>query len=509
MKREVFNYPPNVEVLKILTAGSLKQNLAKAVRIWVILRSIYGDESDEVKLDLKEEFSFLEWRDLFFIDAKKYHKRDCIPDIHNVNELNQDLIKEECRCAIKLKQWLFESSLRVDENRWCQSLKKYYSFEGDELNNLLQGGIAKNKSQHIQSEVKSLTANKKFSKSLPGGRLFAVTARNLKDNDFQSLVNLGWLNIKKSSGKVIYTKVNKFPKVFLSSLENKEIASEQFTNHELSAFNNSLSQPINGIQRFFIHAEYIVHSSLNEHIEILQQKVKTLWERDKVPLVQLNYRSAKLYQETINCIVYPVCMYYYKRAPYLFAYGQIPQPNRKNPWIKIDWYDYRLDKILRLDELNKLESDTDNLNIPKHFLDKCYGKNPPNPDEIQEKMSAVWGFDIHKPQALLILRFDQYFYGNYIRGTERDDMFHKITRKQVEKLIKSYTPKASLEQKKLISIVQSRSERDIYCKINYRIDDNNIVMRLRAWCPNVEVILPLHLRQRMKTEIEATYKLYV
>ena len=78
---------------------------------------------------------------------------------------------------------MFESSLRVDENRWCQSLKKYYSFEGDELNNLLQGGIAKNKSQHIQSEVKSLTANKKFSKSLPGGRLFAVTARNLKDND--------------------------------------------------------------------------------------------------------------------------------------------------------------------------------------------------------------------------------------------------------------------------------------------------------------------------------------
>jgi CRISPR-associated protein (TIGR03985 family) len=508
MNREVFNYSPSVEVLKILSAGSLKQNLAKAVRLWVILRSIYGDESDEVKLDLKEEFSFLEWRDLFFFDAKKYHQRDCIPSLHPVYDLNQAFVKSECRCAIKLKQWLFESSLTIDENRWCQSLKKYYSFEDIELTNLLQTGIAKNKSQHIQSEVKSLNSNKKFSKSLPEGRLFAVTARNLKDNDFQSLINLGWLNVKKYSRKDLYVKVSKFPEVFLSSLQNNEITSEQFTNHELSAFNNSLSQPINGTQRFFIHAEYIVHSSLNEHIELLQQQLKSKWKKDKIPLVKLNYRSAKLYQDMVDCIVYPVCIYYYKRAPYLFAYGQTPQLDRdkNNPWSQIDWYDYRIDKIIALDELL---DNFDNPNIPKSFLAKCHGKYPPNPDEIKEQMSAVWGFDIHKPQALLILRFNRYFYSNYIEGTERDEMFQKITRKQVEKLIKSYTPPASVEHKKLIYTVQSRSENDIYCKIDYRVDDNNIVMRLRAWCPNVEVILPLDLRDRMRQEMEETYKLHL
>lgn len=202
MKREVFNYPPNVEVLKILTAGSLKQNLAKAVRLWVVLRSIYGDESDEVKLELGEEFTFLEWRDLFFIDAKKYHKRDCIPSLHPVYDLSQAFVTSECRCAIKLRQWLFSSSLKIDENDWCKSLKKYYSFEGNELNNLLQGGITKTQSQNIQEENNSLTGNNKFSKSLPEGRLFAVTARNLKDNDFQSLVNLGWLNTKNIAGKL-------------------------------------------------------------------------------------------------------------------------------------------------------------------------------------------------------------------------------------------------------------------------------------------------------------------
>ncbi|MGB3650549.1 MAG: TIGR03985 family CRISPR-associated protein [Rivularia sp. (in: cyanobacteria)] len=501
MKREVFNYPPSVEILKIFTKGPLKQNLAKAVRLWVILRSIYGDESDEVKLDLKEEFTFLDWRDLFFIDANKYHQRDKIPSLHLVSELNQTFVKDECRCAIKLRQWLFESSLKMDENQWCQSLKKYYSFEGDELKNLLKAGITKNKPDNIEQQANWLTGNKKFSKSLSEGRLFGVTSRNLKDHDFQYLVNLGWLNVNKCGSKTIYIKVNKFPEVFFNSVENQEITSEQFTNHELSAFNNYLSQPINGIQRFFIHAEYIVHSSLNEHIELLQQKLKRIWEKDKIPLVKLNYRSAKLYQDAVDCIVYPVCIYYYKRAPYLFAYGQNPQQDDNNPWSQTDWYDYRIDKIITLDELS---ANCDH-NIPKNFLAKCHGKYPPNPDEIKDKMSAVWGFDIHKPQALLVLRFDQYFYGNYIQGTERDEIFQKITRRQVEKLIKSYTPTASIEQKKLIDTVQTRSERDVYCKIYYRVDDNNIVMRLRAWCPNVEVILPLDLRDRMRKEMEEAY----
>ena len=125
MKREVFNYPPSVEVLKILTSGSLKQNLAKAVRLWVILRSIYGDESDEVKLELEDEFTFLQWRDLFFIDAKRFHPRDIVPKLHSSDELQANLKKEECRCTINLNQWLFNLNLQVDEKQWCSSFQQY------------------------------------------------------------------------------------------------------------------------------------------------------------------------------------------------------------------------------------------------------------------------------------------------------------------------------------------------------------------------------------------------
>ncbi|MGH8001291.1 MAG: TIGR03985 family CRISPR-associated protein, partial [Brasilonema sp.] len=490
-------------VLKLLTPGSLKQNLAKAVRLWVILRSLYGDDADEIQLELKEEFTFLQWRDLFFLDAIKQHSRDKAPILHH----------EKCRCSTKLTEWLFASTLSIEKRKWSQSFQKYYSIQSDELESLLLTGMITTSKKNSQPDDDSVTTRNsqkshKFSKSLSDGRLFGVTSRNLKEYDFQSLVNLGWL--KKASNqrevnKVEYLKVEKFPEFFLARLEEVQNPSEQFTNEELSAFNHSLSQPINGIQRFFIHAEYIVHPRLYERVESLQKQLKNIWAQDNISLVKLSYQSAKLYHDTVDCIVYPVCIYYYQRAPYLFAYGQTPKQDDKNSWSKIDWYDYRLDRILELDELPK---NVDDVNIPKHFINKCQGKSPPTPDDIKEKMSAAWGFDIYQPQELLVLKFDQYFYGNNIKGTEREEMFTQISLQQVEKLVRSYTPSASAEQKYLLSTLQSRSPNDIYCKVDYRVDDNNIVMRLRAWGPKVEVILPWHFRERMTRDMEATYRLY-
>jgi len=493
MKREVFNYPPSIEVLKMLTPGSLKQNLGKAVRLWVILRSLYGDDVDELKLELKEEFTFIQWRNLFFLDAERQHSRDKVPILHT----------QECRCATKLTDWLFASSLNIDKNKWCQSFSEYYSIQSHELENLLLTGTITNSSENDQR-------SRRFSKSLLDGRLFSVTSRNLKEYDFGSLVTLGWLqkiSNHRTENQEEYLKVDNFPEFFLTRFQEIQITSEQFTNEELSAFNNSLSQPINGIQRFFIHAEYIVHPKLYEQVELLQKQLKNIWAQDQVPLVRLTYQSAKLYQENVDCIVYPVCIYYYQRAPYLFGYGQTPKQDNEDSWSEINWYDYRLDRIIKFDEL---QPDIDYTNIPEHFVNKCQGKYPPSPNDIKNKMSDAWGFDIHKPQELLVLRFNQYFYSYYIAGTERDEMFKKISVQQVEKLIKyKYYRFTELgKQKYLLSTIESRSEKDIYCQVNYRVNDNNIVMRLRAWGPNVEVILPWDLRQRMTTDIDAIYKLY-
>ena len=69
-----------------------------------------------------------------------------------------------------------------------------------------------------------------------------------------------------------------------------------------------------------------------------------IWSRDPIPPIRLIYNSAKNYGE-FECIVYPVCFYYIKRAPYLFAYGTNPNND------EINWYDYRADRILKLEEL--------------------------------------------------------------------------------------------------------------------------------------------------------------
>lgn len=66
-----------------------------------------------------------------------------------------------------------------------------------------------------------------------------------------------------------------------------------------------------------------------------------------------------------------------------------------------------------------------------------------------------------------------------------------------------------LNQKQLLlKILHSCSPTDIYYKAKYRIDDNNVIMRLRAWGPKMEVLLPWSLRQRMIDDVQDTYNLY-
>lgn len=64
MSLSIFSDPPSVELLQWLARGSLKQNLSRAVRLWVWLRKLYGDESE--RLELGDSFTYSQWRDAFF-----------------------------------------------------------------------------------------------------------------------------------------------------------------------------------------------------------------------------------------------------------------------------------------------------------------------------------------------------------------------------------------------------------------------------------------------------------
>ncbi|RMG05700.1 MAG: TIGR03985 family CRISPR-associated protein [Cyanobacteria bacterium J055] len=50
---------------------------------------------------------------------------------------------------------------------------------------------------------------------------------------------------------------------------------------------------------------------------------------------------------------------------------------------------------------------------------------------------------------------------------------------------------------------------DSYYLIKYRIGDNNVIMRLRAWGANVEVLFPSDLRDKMRSDLEKLWKRYL
>jgi hypothetical protein len=51
--------PPHIPLLQWLARGSLKQNLLRAVRLWVWLPLLYGED----RLPLDDPFTFSQWRD--------------------------------------------------------------------------------------------------------------------------------------------------------------------------------------------------------------------------------------------------------------------------------------------------------------------------------------------------------------------------------------------------------------------------------------------------------------
>lgn len=483
LTRDDFYFFPDVKNLQILARGSLKQNLPKAVRLWVILHSIYGDEADPVKVQLEDKFTYNDWCKKFFTDFE-YHKNDKIPQNHDKN----------CPCAKTIPDWLFEPNIGSNEKEWKKSFIDLYKISSEQLDNLLDFGIT--------SVHKNQTKYHKF-------RLLAQTRRNFQ-NDFKALVEMNWLKIEKTDknhhlnhSHIQYVKINSYPILpgnshFKEVVENQEIGN--VLQNGLADFFEDFGREINNEQRFFLELEYIIDHQLSQRINEYREQLKNIWHSQPIPPLKITYVSARNFQDRQddgeNYIVYPVCIYYSKRAPYLFAYGQTPKDDSGR---RIDWYDYRLDRIKSLEilEWNQVE-------LPNFSLKICQSKTPA---EIEEKRSEAWGFDFYKRQDVLLIRFDLYFHHLYIEGTEREKLFKKISYKQAQSLINSL--ESNFEHKQQLNkILKARSPHDIYCRVNYRKDDYNVIMRLRAWGAKVEVLSPWDLRQTMTENIRDTWKLY-
>ncbi len=457
MVEEVFRDVPHVELLQWFARGSLKQNLLRPIRLWVWLRSLYGEPTERVALDLNEGFTYAQWRDSFFTST--HTKGEEVPKHHDVH----------CLCAKTTADWLFNSQTGIIETEWKKSLVSHAGIDELKLNELLQE------------------------------RLFGVTRRSLQA-DLETLKDLGWVVYQNQK----YYGVKEYPLRPVTGRETANIDKYggyefNFLHEDLVAIAENLSQEINGVQRFFVKLDYVIPKSTIDLVENWQWELKELWTKTPVPPIQLTYNSAKI-GDTVDCIVYPVCIYYMQRAVYLCAYGESPQR-------QTDWYNFRLDRVQSIIPL-----EWTHLHLPTNLQQRYQKRSLPTPDYVALEMTKAWGFDFYLPCQLMLLRFDQNFAQRYVKGTERHETFEEITYQQAQRLIQKQVQHPQ-QQQALLKVLANRSPKDAYYQVLIRYQDckhrdNNIIMRLRAWRPRCEVIFPFDLRQTIAADVAEEFQLY-
>jgi CRISPR-associated protein (TIGR03985 family) len=442
----LFRTHPHIALLQWLARGPLKQNLLRAIRLWVWLSTLYGDR--QTSLDLDRPFTYYNWRDAFFTPS--HPKGEAIPPFHDPN----------CPCAKTTADWLFNNR-EVSKIQWQKALLAH-----DPVPQLDQ----------ILSK-----------------RLFGVTRRTLQ-GDLEILTELGWLEYRNQC----YHRVSQLPQY--PQENHLDSAPIKTSNYPLNFLHPELaniaqnSREIRGVQRFFLHVDYVISKDTLDLVDDWQAQLCKLWEINPVPPIQLLYQSARM-GKIVECIVYPVCIYYVQRAVYLCAFGETPTQQG-------EWYNYRLDRILKIQQL-----DWTNPHLP-NCLHQAYPQNLPQPDVIEEKIAQSWGFDFYLEPKWMLLRFEREFNLSYIQETFRHETFESLTYQQAWRFIQQQTTNAK-HREELSKILQSRSPNDAYYRVNYRDGDTNVGLRLRSWRPKGEVIFPWELRQTLAQEIAEEARLYL
>lgn len=473
MSELVFRYFPSIELLQWLAQGSLKQNLLRAIRLWVWLQSLYGDEGS--RITLPQIWTYADWRDAFF--SSTHPKADRVPPLHDKN----------CLCSKTIADWIFTGDMGVEETEWRALLTSYCVTPNNQAHSQSQNNLPANEDLLIvDSDSQGKKKIKRTVDEILQRRLFAVTRRTLQQ-DLYILKDMGW--IKHNNKK--YELVEEFPKLyFLETLKSQKVFNIQeltFSNFNLETTIEIFSEPIGGYKRFYLEVDYIIPDN-REDVEDTQTILKEAWGTIPIPPVTFTYKSAKL-EKFIELIVYPVCIYYARRAIYLSAFGQTPSNQG-------EWYNYRLDRIQGIKKLNWSDSA-----IPQVLL-KSYPNKLPTPEYIREQLSEAWGYDFYEQRRLLILRFEPNFHNTYIKGTFRHEKFKQISYDEVKDTLKYESSKYNTSMNRFIKKFSETDtyRHDAYYKVYYRDKDVNIMHRLRSWRPNGEVLLPWDLRQKLAQE---------
>ena len=487
MSTQQFNFSPTVEVLQKLVQPAILINgvdiVTKAVRIWYTLRQFYAP-SPSLKQDT---LTHIQWREFLFEDAAHSHKRDALPSHEDAR----------CLCGKTIPEILFSNSDRISQwQQWQASFIEAYQFIRD------------------TAQIKELLAQIEVAKP------FYLTGKALT-NDLKSLAESNYLDRSLVKKTETFTKVKSLPAIELKRVGHTAINTRvdncdrdryPFLIDDFAFMAENLANPVNNIQRFFIHPDYkTLAIETAKKISQLIISLKEIWQNSKPVPIKLNYHSASLRKLNqpfaIDCVIYPVCIYYHQKAFYLCGFGQTPREQS-------GWYNYRLDRIQSLEQLN-ISSQA----LPQYLeefkeviCDEQSSIVQVQIEEIQNRLQMAYGFDFYRDDAEAILCFPADFDRSYNVNTFRHETFIKQTIKEIRRKINLAKKRSNINSQQyelLINKINKYSQQKYaFYTLQYRLGDYAVIRRLRDWSYHVEILLPWQLRQEISNDIATNWNRY-
>jgi CRISPR-associated protein (TIGR03985 family) len=442
----------------------------RVVRLWWLLRSLYGSESPW--RSLPDPFRYGDLRSRLFAPS---HGQ---ADQTTVSALTKACRGGDCVCQKSLQALIAARAPELDWEDW-------------------RAGMVQ--STGLPPEQIALT-----------GRPFAAVHRSIRD-DLKALVTQGWL---RQTGRGLFQRVPSadWPVLAgmgaeeaagLSTAETWELLSAlqaiAFVQPNLEVVINRLWEQATATseqhrhgwqaeptQRIFVHLDYILPTPVQERIDTHQEVIEQLWRSPDGGVIQFENHLARQ-NRTATVTVYPVCLHYARRAKYLSAYGLDPDG-------AIGWHNYRLDRI-GSERLRVLP--WGDPAIPTELKQMRACGELPTPADVEAALAEAWGFNFYLPKAWLLMRFPAAFARWYVDDTERHPTFQPVAYGDLPGLMAAHAPEG---RQRLRGVIEGRSSTDVYYQGWVRLGDINVVMRLRDWRPNGEVIAPWGLRRQMGQE---------
>ncbi len=466
-----FSYSLTPTILQWLAAGQLANRLQRSVRLWFWLHWFYGQEPPWAET-LPKTFAYQELRDRLF--ASTHPKSDTL----SAKEISRLCTDNSCICHRTLEELLAEYAPDFSAPKWIEQMQPLTGMTAAELRT------------HLRKHP------------------FGTVHRSLRD-DLKQLVYHGWI-VQTSQGKYRCRGAEKLPTPpatasalpVLAQLPPSQldtllhaVESVAFLQPELDVVISALWEHAAGEaptselkQRIFVHSDYALDSGLSAKVEGYQKQIEKLWRDPEGGVLQFDTVAPDGSKETV--VGYPVCLHYARPAKYLSVYTETAGG--------LGWANYRLDRFSSLKVLAWGASD-----VPKSLKELYEQGNLPQPDAVEQELANAWGFEVSAPRELLLVRFPATFASWAVENIACQPTFEPVAYADLAKLVET-----EASDSKVSSLITSKSPQDIYYRAWIRSGDPSVILQLRNWRPECEVLAPLTLREQMATEAKQELALY-